>query len=59
MTTEGIEYAEAGSPEYQVAMWVKANPEKTQEEIMAAVGKKVASVGFGTAMKEQWIEAVF
>ena len=55
LTSEGEEYAQNGSPEFQVYLWLEAHPQASQGDLAEGVGASLAKVGFGTAMKLGWV----
>lgn len=53
LTSEGQQYAEAGSPEVQVYNFLKKGP-ATKEALESGLGE-VAKIGMGVAMRNKWI----
>ncbi|EER02201.1 phenylalanyl-tRNA synthetase alpha chain, putative [Perkinsus marinus ATCC 50983] len=53
-TEEGEQYATLGSPEAQVAAYVKEHGPCVQKDIIVSLGS-VAKIGFGAAMKKSWL----
>lgn len=56
LTGSGDAALAQGSPEAQVFEFVKGNGPCTNVDVEKALGKDVAKVGFGTAMKLDWVQ---
>ena len=55
LTAEGRGYAEKGTPEFQYTSALEMNKPTPKSEVEAKVGKDIAKIGFGKAMKNKWI----
>mgnify|MGYP000908090329 CR=1 FL=1 len=56
LTEEGQGYATNGSPEYQFVSKINMGEQCDMAEMENRVGKQIAKIGFGKAMKEKWIK---
>ena len=56
LTEEGKSYAKEGSPEFQFVSAMKMGEKADLSEMENRVGKQIAKIGFGKAMKEKWIK---
>ena len=56
LTEEGTSYAQAGSPEFQFVSAMAMGEQVDMAEMENRVGKQIAKIGFGKAMKQKWIK---
>ena len=56
LTEEGQSYAKNGSPEYQFVQKIAMGEQVDMAEMENRVGKQIAKIGFGKAMKQKWIK---
>ena len=56
LTEEGEGYAKNGSPEFQFVQKIQLGEKVDMAEMENRVGKQIAKVGFGKAMKQKWIK---
>lgn len=54
-TAEAEAVLQEGSPEYRVLTAIQRNGGMSMPDLQAAVGKDVAKIGMGNAMKSKWI----
>jgi len=56
LTDEGNSYAKNGSPEFQFVSKIEMGESVDMAEMEKRVGKQIAKIGFGKAMKQKWIK---
>ena len=56
LTEEGNGYATNGSPEFQFVSAMKHEESVDMAEMENRVGKQIAKIGMGKAMKQKWIK---
>ena len=56
LTEEGTSYAKAGSPEFQFVSAMTMGEQVDMAAMETRVGKQIAKIGFGKAMKQKWIK---
>jgi len=56
LTDEGNGYAQNGSPEFQFVSKMQVGEQVDMAEMENRVGKQIAKIGFGKAMKQKWIK---
>lgn len=56
LTDEGKSYATNGSPEFQFVSAMTNGEQADMAEMEKRVGKQIAKIGFGKAMKQKWIK---
>lgn len=56
LTDEGNGYVQNGSPEFQFVSKMQMGEQVDMAEMENRVGKQIAKIGFGKAMKQKWIK---
>ena len=56
LTDEGKSYAQNGSPEFQFVSNMVVGEVTSMATMEEKVGKQIAKIGFGKAMKQKWIK---
>lgn len=56
LTDEGKSYAQNGSPEFQFVSNMVVGEVTSMSQMEDKVGKQIAKIGFGKAMKQKWIK---
>ena len=56
LSSEGAEYVQKGTPEYQYAMAAPFGQEVSKAQVEEKVGKEIAKIGFAKAMQKKWVQ---